>query len=641
MFERRRLGIVASLIVGLAAALPVPFASAAGPLPGGSMPEGAVPPTPRPDLVAAGRRAADRAAYHDRLIVTWRGLAPATVDVAGVRSQDSTSRPMRSVVQARAGAAVDVAARLRRDPRVLSVVPDARLTLTDWPAGAPDDPYYPEQVDLAQIGVPEAWTTTTGNPSVVVAVIDTGIDLAHPDLDGVPLTAARNVVWNNGDVHDDVGHGTWVAGTILAETDNAQGVAGVAPDVTLMPIKIADDDGWISLSDALDAVDWAREHGADIINMSFGGWLSLEQVELGQPTFTTAREAGILMVAASGNDGMPARNYPASFRGVVSVGAVDAADELAWFSTTGKALDIVAPGVDLWSTVPDGQYELGSGTSGASPLVAGVASLVLAARPGLDVTELEAVLRASTVDLGVPGRDPEYGDGRIDAAAALVEPVPDPLPDLEPPAPLPELTLSFLDPATAVVQSGSRYTVRIEVNHDIVDGYGYLGDWRINAGKCDYRHGGDYRDLAFATEIRLTHLHQGHCYRVIVLAVDEDGSYAEAVSRPIKVVDPVAPTILRRRPAPGARGVDRSANVRIRFSERMVIPSGSVRLRNLDTGLTVRVATRWVTSSRTLVLDPALRMYSRTRYRVEVSGKVQDRKGNPVGARSWVFKTGR
>ena len=128
--------------------------------------------------------------------------------------------------------------------------------------------------------MPEAWKTTTGDPSVVVAVIDSGVDLTHPDLDGVTVVDPRNVVWNNTDVADDVGHGTHVTGTILAETDNGVGIAGIAPGSRLMPIKVADPDGFISLSDVLDAVDWAREHGADVINLSLGGIL---QPRAGRP----------------------------------------------------------------------------------------------------------------------------------------------------------------------------------------------------------------------------------------------------------------------------------------------------------------------------------------------------------------------
>ncbi len=624
MASRTRIASVVTLILAAAVALP-----------GAATPAAAAPPV-------TARHDADAAAYRDRLIVVWRGAAPSTLSMAGVRSVETTAWPMRSIVQARPSEAAAVAARLRADPRVLVVVPDARLTFTAWPADAPpDDPLFADQGNLVQIGVPDAWTVTTGDPSVVVAVIDSGVDLSHPDLDDVVVTDQRNVVWNNADVTDAVGHGSWVAGTIAAETDNGEGVAGIAPGVKLMPVKIADDYGFISFADALDAVDWARDHGADIINMSFGGYLTSEQVALGQPTFTAARDAGVLMVAASGNEGMSLRNYPASFRGVVSVGAVDGDDNLAEFSTTGRALDLVAPGVDTWSTIPDGDYEAGSGTSGSSPHVAGVAALVWSERPALLVDELEAVLRASAADLGEPGWDPLFGDGRIDAVAALTEPVPDPLPDLEPAPALPELQLTFLAPTAPVVQTGSTYDVRVEANHEVTEAYALLGDWRIDAGKCDYRGRVRLHDLAYAEEMPLTHLRQGRCYRVLVVAIDEDGNFAEVVSKPIMVVNPVAPTIVRRRPAADATRIDRDANVRVRFSEPLRAPEGAVRLRNLDTGLIVRTTARWIKGTNTLVLDPVLRMYPRTRYRVEVTSSAQDRTGNPVGTQRWVFKTGR
>ncbi len=537
MLNSRRIARLVALVLAVGVAVPAAAAPTAAAIP------------------AAARHDADAAAYRDRLIVTWKGVAPATVTVNGIRSVEGTAWPMRSVVQARSNQAAAVAARLRADPRVLAVVPDARLGFTDWPADAPpDDPLYVDQGDLAQIEVPDAWTVTTGDPSVVVAVIDSGVDLSHPDLDDVAVTDQRNVVWNNADVTDEVGHGTWVAGTIAAETDNGEGIAGIAPGITLMPVKIADDYGGISFADALDAVDWASDHGADIINMSFGGYLTSEQVALGQPTFTAARDAGVLMVAASGNEGTSLRNYPASFRGVVSVGAVDGEDNLAEFSTTGRALDLVAPGVETWSTIPDGGYEPGSGTSGSSPHVAGVAALIWSARPALGVAELEAVLRASAVDLGDPGWDPLFGDGRVDAASALAEPVPDPLPDLEPVAALPELELTFLAPTAAVVQTGSTYPARVQANHEVSEAYALLGDWRIDAGACDYRGRVRLRDLAYAEELPLTHLRQGHCYRILVVAIDEDGNFAEAVSRPIKVVDPIAPN---HRPPPAEAGRNR------------------------------------------------------------------------------------
>ena len=587
------------------------------------------------------RESADAAAYRERLIVTWRGPAPTALHMPGVKSTKVTERPLRSVVTATAGQARSVAKALRADPRVLAVVPDAKLSFVDWPAdGSPSDTLYGNQADLAQIGVPEAWKTTRGDPSVVVAVIDTGVDLTHPDLDGVTVVSPRDTVWNNADVTDDIGHGTHVAGTILAETNNATGIAGIAPASSLMPIKVADDLGGLSFSDVLDGVDWAREHGADIINMSLGGLLTPEQVALGQPTFTLARDAGILMVAAAGNDGIDIRTYPASFAGVVSVSAVDAQDHLASFSNTGKAIDLAAPGVDLVSTVPGGGYEPHSGTSMASPHVAGVAALVWAARPGLAVDELEAVLRSSAVDLGDPGHDVDFGDGRIDAAAALLEPVPDPLPNLDPPAPLPALTIEFLAPTATVHQTASTYTVRLAINHDVSDSVAYLGAWPMVRGVCNLAARPTVTELVFGPVIQLTGLRAGFCYVVAALAIDEDGNLAEAESPSIDILDLAVPRIVARTPTSGASNVSRSSNMRIRFSESVTATTSNVRLRNLHTGLIVRVTFSWVASTNTVILDPRLLMYPHTRYRIEVRSTLYDRGGNHVAPTTWSFATG-
>ena len=620
MSRTRRLVAPLAILLAVATAAPV---AAAGP---------------------ADLRAADGDAYRDRLIVTWRGVAPGAVGIDGVRGQSETSRPWRTVVRAEKGESASVAAKLRRDPRVLAVVPDARLELTDWPADAPpDDPGYPDQGYLPQIGVPDAWTATTGDPTLVVAVIDSGVDLDHPDLDDVAITNPRNESWNNEDVTDVDGHGTFTMGLVVAEADNGFGIAGIAPDVTLMPIKLdVDLFGGISFADALDGVDWARTHDADIISMSFGGLLTPEQAALAQPTFSAAREAGILMLAASGNDGLQIRNYPASLQGVVSVGAVDPDDLVADFSNGGRTLDLVAPGVDILSTIPDGDIFPASGTSAATPMVAAVAALVWSVRPELAVEELEAVLRASALDLGDPGHDGLYGDGRVDAAAALDEPVPDPLPVLEPPAPLPPLELAFTAPTEAVYQTQRHYTATIEASNEVADAIAILVDWRINAGKC---RTGDpieaFIDIEFALEMELTDLRRGHCYRLIALAIDEDGNVAEALSKPIFVLDPIVPTITGRRPASGATGIDRDDNVRVRFSEPVLAPAGTVRLRNTETGLIVRTDLRYDPDTNTVILDPRLRMYPRTTYRVEVTGRVQDRKGNPVGEHAWEFTTGR
>ena len=594
--------------------------------------------------MAAGptaRWAADAAAGNGRLIVVWKSAAPSTLHLAGVASTTTTARPMRSVVTAQPGKAAAVAASLRADPRVLTVVPDARLSLLDWPAdGSPSDPLYAQQGDLAQIDVPQAWHTTTGDPSVVVAVIDSGVDLSQPDLDGVHVVDPRNVVWNNADVTDDDGHGTHVTGTIVAETNNGLGMAGIAPGSTLMPIKVADSDGFIALSDVLDAVDWAREHGADVINLSLGGTLTPEQVELGQPTFTAARDAGILTVAASGNDGNAVRMYPASFNGVVSVSAVDSTDTIADFSSTGRAVDLAAPGVDLLSVAAGGGYVRESGTSMAAPHVTGVAALVRAARPGLDVDQLEAVLRASAVDLGTPGHDPLYGDGRVDAAAALVEPVPDPIPDLDPPAPLPPITVAFIAPATKVSQTGSTYTVKLSITGEVADSIALVASWNQVNGKCQTSKQPIIHQVTFGPTIQLTNLKAGRCYQVYVAVIDEESNYAEALSPLIRILDLKAPVVAHRSPAPGALHVGRSAHVRVQFSEPVVVRAGDVTLRVASTGQAVKARYAWDKASNTLVLDPAKSLSAHTKYRVEVGHGVVDRGGNHLSAVHWSFTTG-
>ena len=589
----------------------------------------------------SARVSADAAAYEGRLIVVWKGAAPRTLRMAGVASTETTSRPMRSVVTTQPGRTALVAAALRANPNVLVVVPDARMSLLDWPDdGSPSDPLFAAQGDLDQIGVPDAWHTTTGDPSVVVAVIDSGVDLTHPDLDGVSVVAPRNVVYNSSDVTDEVGHGTHVVGTILAETDNAVGVAGIAPKSKLMPVKVADADGFLSFSDILDAVDWARENGADIINMSLGGQLSSEQVALAQPTFTAARAAGILMVAAAGNDGVPFRMYPASFNGVVSVSAVDRHDEIADFSNTGRAIDIAAPGVHLISTVPDGGYDRYSGTSMASPHVAGVAALTWAARPDLAVDELEAVLRASAVDLGDPGHDTIYGDGRVDAEAALTEPVPDPLPNLEPPPIGAPLTIEMLAPTSRVNQTGSTYTVQLAITGEVADSVALLGSWPQINGHCRNNKDPRIRNLVFGPTIELTNLRSGRCYMVVVAAVDEEGNYADAVSPYIRILDLVKPAIAHRSPDAGDRHVSTSANVRIRFSEPVVVTRTDVRLRDERTGTLVHATYAWDAKSHTLVLNPVERLNANTRYRVVVGAGIVDRGGNRLAPRHWGFTTG-
>jgi subtilisin family serine protease len=384
--------------------------------------------------------AADAAAPGGRLIVTWTSsLRTAGFGAATTR----TVAPRRTVVVAAPGTAAGLAASLRANPDVASVVPDSIVRAADWPTtGAPNDPYYAaSQGDLVATRVPEAWRITTGTASTVVAILDTGYTASHPDFAGVPIVAPFNEIDKTTNVADGNGHGTHVAGTIVARANNGIGVAGIAPGVSLMPIKVLSDADSGYFSDILAGIDYAVAHGASVISMSLGGGLDAASIAAFQPTFDAAAAAGVVVVASAGNSGNATISYPAAFNHVISVAATDNADAIASFSTRNASVDIAAPGVLILSTLRTGDYGFMSGTSMAAPHVAAVAALVRSANPGWSATQVETALERTAVDLGTAGRDDLFGYGRIDAAAALAAvatPTPTPTPVLTPtPVPTP------------------------------------------------------------------------------------------------------------------------------------------------------------------------------------------------------------
>ena len=390
-----------------------------------------LPVVAMPSTVVAG----DFTNASGRLIVIWRTDAPRSVSMAGVVQSERSANRRRSLVVAAAGQTSAVIARLRTDPRIAAILPDGLMTATDWPSsGAPNDSLYAgNQADLPLIGVPTAWQTTTGSPSVIVAVLDTGMTRTHADLDGVSVVSPRNEIANTTDVADGKGHGTHVIGTIAAETNNGIGVAGIAPGVSIMPIKVLDDTGSGWLSDIMDGVDYARINGAKVISMSIGGPLDAGSVGYFQPTFDAAYAAGITIIAAAGNDGTTAISYPGGFAHVLSIAATDDRDAHAYFSQVNATVDLSAPGVAIASTYKNGGYSVMSGTSMATPHVAGVAALVRSAHPTYTVSQIDAALLSTAEDLGSAGRDDTYGYGRVNAAAAVAYAIaPDPTPSATP-----------------------------------------------------------------------------------------------------------------------------------------------------------------------------------------------------------------
>lgn len=312
----------------------------------------------------------------------------------------------------------------------------------------PNDPMFGLQWGLRKIRCPEAWERTKGSSSVVVGVIDTGVDLDHPELaplllpgqDLVDLAGISPPLgWHfEGDFltrdnvpADEVGHGTHVAGTIAALSDNATGVAGVTWNCRLLPVKVLarvvrNSDGLVRGSgtavDIAAGIRWAADNGAHIVNLSLGGTVDTF-VERDAVAYAVSR--GVLVIAAMGNafpQGNPT-SYPAAYPNVVAVGAVDQSERRASFSQTGPHIDISGPGVGIRSTDWDDTYSDKSGTSMATPHVAGVAALVKSCKSSLTAGEIAEILRETAKplrdDAGDPVPNDQYGHGLVDARAAL------------------------------------------------------------------------------------------------------------------------------------------------------------------------------------------------------------------------------
>jgi type VII secretion-associated serine protease mycosin len=309
--------------------------------------------------------------------------------------------------------AVAVAADLATDPRVEEAVPDHRRhTLR-----TPNDPLRTQQPHLETVRARSAWARTLAT-GVTVAVVDTGVQASHPDLTGRVLRG-YDFVDRDRDANDEEGHGTLVAGVVAANTNNGVGVAGVAWDARILPVRVLDDDGAGYDSDVAAGIIWAADQGAQVINLSLGG---PEPSSVLADAVAYAIGKGRVVVAAAGNSGIEERSYPAALPGVVSVGATDAAGRLADFSTQGDWVTLAAPGFDVLSTQPTwtGEaYGWFDGTSAAAPVVAGVAALVRAQTPSLNPAQVTARLRTTARDAGPRGVDPAYGAGVVDATRAV------------------------------------------------------------------------------------------------------------------------------------------------------------------------------------------------------------------------------
>lgn len=277
---------------------------------------------------------------------------------------------------------------------------------------------------ISKIQANVVWPTTAGQ-GVKVAILDTGINLSHPDL-AANIVGGYNAISNLKSANDDNGHGSHVAG-IIAAVDNEIGVIGVSHGVSLLAVKVLDRRGSGYVSDIIEGLDWAAAQGARVVNMSLG--TSSDIVSFHEAVIRTV-QAGVTVVAAAGNNYGGAVDYPGAYPEVISVSATDSSDNFASFSSAGPAVDLAAPGAGIYSTYKDGAYKTLSGTSMATPHVVGAAALLLG-RPvgandlnGDDVwnpNEVQNRLEATADDLGTAGKDNFFGAGLVNAARAVLQ----------------------------------------------------------------------------------------------------------------------------------------------------------------------------------------------------------------------------
>lgn len=302
-------------------------------------------------------------------------------------------------------------------------VVNAELDGTVQAVLSPNDPaFYNSAFVYApqRINAPGAWDFTLGNPNVVIAILDTGVNTSHPEFAG-RVKPGYDFINQDADPSDDNGHGTHVAGISAAGTNNGIGNVGICGGCSLMPVKILSNTGSGLWSQVAAGITFAADNGADIINLSLGGYSASATL---QSAIEYAQQKGVLIVAAVGNDNRSDPFYPAAFQDVVGVSATDKNDERWPLSNYGDYVDVAAPGVTIYSTFNDlnntyGGYAFYSGTSMASPHVAGLAGLLLSQDQSRTPSQLISLLTSGSNDLGAGGWDPYFGNGRINAFMSL------------------------------------------------------------------------------------------------------------------------------------------------------------------------------------------------------------------------------
>jgi len=331
---------------------------------------------------------------------------------------------------------------LKADPSVEYVEPNYKITIPEKTGNlrADQNPNFPGEYGPKLTHALEAFDTTIGEGQVI-AVVDTGVDLTHPDFAG-KLVEGTNTVDAKATAADDQGHGTNCAGIAASLKDDKGGIVGMAPGAKVMPVKVLGADGSGSDASVYEGVRWAADHGATVISMSLGG---SRATQTGTEAIAYALKKGCVIVAAMGNNGRNEKSYPAAYPGVLSVGATDINDKVTFFSQWGDWISVSAPGYSILSTMPTYRvssnddydqnkaswekygmratmtYGYMTGTSQATPHVSGLVALVRSTHPNFTPDQVKKQIEKTAVRLpGMTGSfDLHYGYGRIDARQAI------------------------------------------------------------------------------------------------------------------------------------------------------------------------------------------------------------------------------
>lgn len=389
----------------------------------------------------------------DRIVVRFKPdvsteLADALVSAYGAREIGRIEAIGVRQIQIPSGFSVELMIfALEQNPDVEYAEPDYVCRISD----TPNDPYFKYQYALANSGqevgtsgpkgkanadirATAAWGETKGAGETVIAIIDTGVDLLHPDIKNKIKSAGRDFANDDFDATDDNGHGTHVAGIAAADTSNSIGVAGVAWNCKILPVKAMDAEGYGYATWVSDGIIWAADNGADVINLSLG-LVEDEPVDYLRDALKYAYDKGIVIAAAAGNEGGSV-SYPAAYDAYcLAVAATDYNDARTEWSNHGSQVDVAAPGERVLSLVPTWYpekvwndpgaipYGYGEGTSMATPHVAGLAALIKSLKPWLEADEIMNVIRYSADDVNSAqhkGKDNYVGYGRINMEKALV-----------------------------------------------------------------------------------------------------------------------------------------------------------------------------------------------------------------------------